>query len=29
MAVIALVAVDAAHCNTCELFQIGDDGTER
>jgi len=26
---IALVAMDAAHCGTCELFEIGDDGTER
>ena len=29
MAAIALVAVDAARRNTCELFEIGDDGTER
>ena len=29
VAAIALVAVDAAHRNTCELFKIGDDGTER
>jgi len=28
VAAIALVAVDAAECNTCELFEIGDDGTE-
>ena len=26
---IALVAMDAAHRGTCELFKIGDDGTER
>src|SRR6478735_5392968 len=29
VAAIALVAVDAARCDTCELFEIGDDGTER
>src|SRR6476646_3122551 len=29
LAAVALVAVDAAHCDTCELFEIGDDGTER
>ena len=29
VAAVALVAVDAAHCDTCELFEIGDDGTER
>ncbi len=29
MAAIALVAVDAAHRNTCELFEVGDDGSER
>ena len=29
VAAIALVAVDAADRNTCELFEIGDDGTER
>ena len=29
VAAIALVAVDAARCHTCELFEIGDDGTER
>ena len=29
MAAIALVAVDAADSNTCELFEISDDGTER
>src|ERR1043166_6138724 len=29
VAVIALVAVDAAHGNTREAFEIGDDGTER
>src|SRR4051812_48501820 len=26
VAAIALVAVDAARCDTCELFEIGDDG---
>ena len=29
VAAIALVAVDAARCDTCELFEIGDDGAER
>ena len=29
VAAIALVAVDAARCDTCELLEIGDDGTER
>ena len=29
VAAIALVAVDAADSNTCELFEISDDGTER
>src|SRR5713101_6109153 len=29
VATIALVAVDATHSNACELFEIGDDGTER
>src|ERR1700732_391051 len=29
VAAIALVAVDAAYRDTCELFEIGDDGTER
>lgn len=29
MAAIALVAMDAADGNPCELFEIGDDGTER
>src|SRR6476660_7148178 len=29
VATIALVAVDAARCDTCELFEVGDDGTER
>jgi hypothetical protein len=29
VAAIALVAVDAAHRDPCELFEIGDDGTER
>ena len=29
VAAIALVAVDAADRNTCELFEISDDGTER
>jgi hypothetical protein len=29
VAAIALVAVDSAHGNTCELFEIGDDGSER
>jgi hypothetical protein len=29
VAAIALVAADAAHRNTCEFFEIGDDGTER
>ena len=29
VAAIALVAMDAARCDTCELFEIGDDGTER
>lgn len=29
VAAVALVAVDAARCNTCELFEVGDDGTER
>ena len=29
VAAVALVAVDAAHCDPCELFEIGDDGTER
>src|SRR5258708_31628730 len=29
LAAIALVAVNAARCNTCELFEVGDDGTER
>ena len=29
VATIALVAVDAADSNTCELFEISDDGTER
>ena len=29
MAAIALVAMDAAHGGTCELFEIGDDGTKR
>jgi hypothetical protein len=29
VAPIALVAVDAADSNTCELFEISDDGTER
>src|SRR6266567_613700 len=28
VAAIALVAVDAADRNTCELFEIGDDGAE-
>jgi hypothetical protein len=28
VAAIALVAVDAANRNTCELFEIGDDGAE-
>ena len=28
VAAIALVAVDAAGRNTCELFEIGDDGAE-
>lgn len=28
MAAIALVAVGAAHCDTCELFETGDNGTE-
>ncbi|KRR01952.1 hypothetical protein CQ10_41300 [Bradyrhizobium valentinum] len=26
VAAIALVALDAARCDTCELFEIGDDG---
>src|ERR1700730_14664319 len=29
VAAIPLVAVDAAHRNTCEYFKIGDDGTKR
>jgi len=29
VAAIALVTVDAADRNTCELFEIGDDGAER
>src|SRR3984885_3968319 len=29
MAAIALVAMDAAHRNTCELFEVDDDGSER
>jgi hypothetical protein len=29
VAAIALVAVDSADSNTCELFEISDDGTER
>jgi hypothetical protein len=29
VAAVALVAVDAARCNTSELFEVGDDGTER
>jgi hypothetical protein len=29
VAAVALVAVDAAHGDTCELFEIGDDGTKR
>ena len=29
VAAIALVGEDAADRNTCELFEIGDDGTER
>ena len=29
VAAIALVAMDAAHCDTCELFEVSDDGTER
>jgi hypothetical protein len=29
VAAVALVAVDAARFNTCELFEVGDDGTER
>ena len=29
MAAIALVAMDATHCDTCEPFETGDDGTER
>src|SRR3954464_5499983 len=29
VAAIALVAVDAAGCDTCELFEISDDETER
>ena len=28
VAAITLVAVDSACCDTCELFEIGDDGTE-
>ena len=28
VAAIALVAVDASRCDTCELFEIGDDGTD-
>ena len=28
VAAIALVAVDAADCDTCKLFEIGDDGAE-
>jgi len=28
VAAIALVAMDAAHRSTCELFKVGDDGTE-
>jgi hypothetical protein len=29
MAAITLVAADAADYDSCELFAIGDDGTER
>src|SRR5438045_5465531 len=29
VAAIALVAMDAAHCDTCELFEIGNRRTER
>ena len=29
VAAIALVTMDAVHRDTCELFEIGDDGTER
>lgn len=29
VAVITLAAVDAARCDTCKLFEIGNDGTER
>jgi hypothetical protein len=29
VAAIPLCAVDAAHCDTYEIFEIGDDGTER
>ena len=29
VAAISLVTMDAAYCDTCELFEIGNDGTER
>jgi hypothetical protein len=29
VAATALVAVDAAHRKTCEIFEVGDDGSRR